>query len=203
MPDSARYPGETPRVLEQENQLSFVFRCRFKAETPVERVCLGVEGVGQHCADACVLGNGDGAPDGILQQAEAQSPLLVVEINGQPCKDDQRDRVLTHPATNPLRSLECVDLADGQAVVACNTLTITRHEGSCRPAALGLARVAQQPFRERRFSTAELFQSMTCIQRLRCRQTHFVAQTGRRENRSAKPGLSDSGRSSISNSAWY
>lgn len=141
MPDSMR-PGEPPRVLEQENQLALVLRCRFKAEAPVEGLRLGIEGVSQQRPDASILGNGDGSPDSILQETDTQSALLVVEVDGQPCQDDQRDWILAHPATNPLGYLECVDLADGQTVIACNTLTITRHKGSRRATALGLARVA-------------------------------------------------------------
>lgn len=75
--------------------------------------------------------------------------------------------------------------------------------GSGRSAALCLARVAQQPVGKGRFPAVEFVQPVVRTERLRCRQTHGLAHTAGREYRSAKPGLSDSGRSSRSSSAWY
>ena len=68
---------------------------------------------------------------------------------------------------------------------------------------LRLMRMTQQPVGERRLAAIERLNPMRCSERLRSQQAHFPAQTGRRDNRSVKPGLSDSGRSSMSRIAWY
>ena len=77
------------------------------------------------------------------------------------------------------------------------------HKGARRAATLRLAGMLQQPLRERRFSAVKLFQSVRRPQRLGGQNVHLPAQTGCRENKWANPELSDSGRSSMSRSAWY
>lgn len=71
--------GETARVLEQKDQCARVVRNRLKAEVPVKRLRLSVQGMGQQRAYACMLGNGDGTPDRILQKTETQAAFLVIE----------------------------------------------------------------------------------------------------------------------------
>lgn len=57
---------------------------------------------------------------------------MVVEIDGQPRQNDQRDRVPAHATANPLRGLQRVDLADGQAVVPGHTVPVADDDGSVR-----------------------------------------------------------------------
>jgi len=104
-----------------------------------------------------MLGNRNRSADGVLQQTQAKTLSLVVEIDGKPSQNDQRDRVLTHPPTNALGGLECVDLANGQAEVPGNAGPIAYDEGSRRAAPLSLACVAQQPVGEARFPAVERF----------------------------------------------
>jgi len=129
-------------ILEQQNQLPFNLWRGFKPKTAIERVGTGIDGVRQQRPNARLFGNGKGAADGVLQQAEAKALPLVIEVNGKPRQDDQRNWILPHAATNPLGRIKRVDLANGQTVVPSNPLTITHDKGSCRAAALGLARVA-------------------------------------------------------------
>ena len=68
---------------------------------------------------------------------------------------------------------------------------------------LRLAGVAQQPVVQRRLAAIKTFQPMLRGQRLRCAQRHFVSQGALRANRSRKPSLVRSGRSSRSIRAWY
>ena len=121
----------TMRVLQQRNQLPAVLRRRLETKAPVERLCLGIEGMCQHRPNACMLGNSNGAMSGILQKAEAQAVSLVIEIDRQPCQNDQRDRVLAHAATNTFGCINRVDLADGEAVIASNAVIIARDKSSC------------------------------------------------------------------------
>ncbi|MEZ5436127.1 MAG: hypothetical protein R3E67_06230 [Pseudomonadales bacterium] len=60
--------NNAPCIFKQKNQLLFVFWRGFKAETPVESFRLSIKGMGQQRADACMLGYGTSAPDGILQR---------------------------------------------------------------------------------------------------------------------------------------
>lgn len=195
----------TSRVLEQQNQLPFTQRAWFEAEMPVKRFCLGIHRVGQQSTDARLLGNDQGAQDGVLQQAKTDSFALIVQVYGEPGQNYQRDGILTHPPPNALRGLYRVDLAHGQTEVTHhplnNTLRITNHKGSRRTAGLSLARVMPQPFSERRFATIEGFETVMRGECLGSCELHFSAQIGRRAKRSASPGLSDSGRSNISMSA--
>lgn len=164
-----RRSSETPRILEQENQLPLAHRRRLETKTTIKRFSLGIDGVRQQSSYTRLLSNRDSAPDGILQQAETRTLPLVVEIDSQPRQNNQRDRVLPHPATNPLRRLKRVDLANGQAEVSGDAIPFAHDEGSRRAATLSLACVAQQPFGERWFSAVKFFQPVTRIERLRCR----------------------------------
>ena len=67
--------------------------------------------------------------------------------NGKSGQYDQRDGVLPHATTNPLRRFPCVDLPLGQTVVAGNPILVTGYKGSRRTAALRLACLVQQPVR--------------------------------------------------------
>lgn len=200
---STRRRRDAPGILEQEDELPVVAWCGLETEAPIEGIGLGVDRMRQQRSNAGVLGHGDRSSDGVLQEAEAETAPLVAPVDCQPRQDDQRDRVLPHPAADPLRRFERVDLADGEAEVPGHAIVVTGDEGARRPAPLGLASVSQQPVRERRFAAVEPVDSVMNSKRLRRRQAHLSAQTGRRENRSANPGLSDSGRSSISRIAWY
>jgi len=175
----------------------------FKTETSIKSIRLGVDGVCQQCTDTCLIGNADRARNSVLQHTEAQPTLLVIQIHSKPGQNDQRDRILPHATPNSLRGIQCVDLADRQAVVPSDSILVTGHKGARRAAALRLAGMMQQPLRVRRFSAVKRFQSVRRPQRLRGQNIHLPAQTGGRENKWANPGLSDSGRSSMSRSAWY
>jgi hypothetical protein len=72
--------GQTPCIHWQQDQCPRVLGHRLTAEAPVKRIRFGVEGMGQQRADACMLGNGDGAPDRILKETDTQAALLVIEI---------------------------------------------------------------------------------------------------------------------------
>lgn len=161
---SLRCSGKTPRILEQKNQLPLVRGRRLEAETTIERLSICVDGVCQQSPNPRVLSNGNRSANSVLQQAETKTLPLVVEIDSQPRQNDQRNRVLAHPATNPLRSVERVDLANGQAEVPGNATSITGDERFRRTATLSLACVSQQPIGEGRFSAVKLFQPMIRIQ---------------------------------------
>jgi len=160
---SLRCSSKAPRILQQQDQLPFVLWRRLEAKTAIERLGICVDGVCQQSPDTRVLSYRDRPADSVLQQTDAKTLPLVVEIDGKPRQNEQRDRVLAHPATNPLGRVERVDLADGQAEVPGNAIPIADDEGSRRTATLSLACVAQQPVGESWFSAVERFQPMTRI----------------------------------------
>ena len=96
------------------------------------------------------------------------------------------------------------DLPDGQTEVARHaSIILGNDEGLGRATALRLTGVAQEPVVQRRLAAIKTFQPMLRGQRLRCAQRHFVSQGALRANRSRKPSLACSGRSSRSIRAWY
>lgn len=157
----------------RHDQLPFISWRGLKSETTIERLDFGIDGVRQQCPDARLFGDRKGVADGILQHAETWTLPLVVEIDGKPRKNHQRNRVLSHAAADPLGRFECVDLADRQTEVASNPLPSAYDKGSCRAAALGLACVAMQPIAESRLSAVKRFQAVLRIEWLRCAKLHF------------------------------
>lgn len=175
-----------------------------ESEPGVEPRCFFIDGVGQYRPDAGLLGHQRRAADCILQQAEADAPPLIVLRYRQPRQDHHRQRVPPHPLADALRRFQRFDLAHGQAEVARHAaIVLGNDEGLGRAAALRLTRVAQEPVVERGLAAVEAFQPMLFGQRLRRAQRHFSSQGALRANRSAKPALGCSGRSSRSMKAWY
>ena len=130
----------------------------------IERLGIFVDGVCQQSTNARVLCNCNRSANSVLQQAETKTLPLVVDINSKPRQNDQRNRVLAHPATNPLGSIERVDLANCQAEVPGDAVSIAGDERFRRTATLSLACVSQQPVGESRFSAVKIFQPMIRIQ---------------------------------------
>ena len=126
-PASSR-SDETSRILEQQNQLPFVCWCRLEAKTTIERLGIFVDGVCQQSPNACVLSNCNRSANSVLQHAETKTLSLVVEIDSKPRQNDQRNRVLAHPATNSLGGVERVDLANSQAEVPGNAASFAGDE---------------------------------------------------------------------------
>ena len=125
---SLRCTGKTSCIFEQQNQLPFVCGCRLEAKTTIERIGIFVEGVCQQSPNACVLCNCNRSANSILQQAETKTLSLVIEIDSEPRQNDQRNRLLAHPATNPLGSVERVDLPNGQTEVPGNATSLAGDE---------------------------------------------------------------------------
>lgn len=102
-----------------------------------------INGVSQHRPDARLLGNQHRAPDGILQQTEANAAPLALLRHGQPCQDHYRNRTLTYPFADAIWRFQRVDLADGQTEIARHTTVILGNdEGLGRSTALSLPSVA-------------------------------------------------------------
>ena len=135
----------------------------------IESLCIFVDGVCQQSPNARVLSNGNRSAYCVLQQAETKTLSLIVEIDSKPRQYYQRNRVLSHPATNPVGGVERVDLANRQAKVPGNAATIGGDERFRGTTTLSLACVSQQPVGEGWFSAVKIFQPMIRIQRLWCR----------------------------------
>jgi len=127
---SLRCPNHTSRILEQHHQLPLVRRRRLETELAIKRLGIRVDRMRQQRANARLLGNRQRAANGVLKQAETKTSPLVIKINGKPCQDDQRNRVLPHPAPNPLGRLKRVDLANSQAEVSGYPRIIADDKGS-------------------------------------------------------------------------
>lgn len=156
--------SKSPSILEQQNELPFVRWSGLEAKTTIERLGILVDGVCQHSPNARLLSNCNRSADCVLQQAETKTLPLVIEIDCKPRQNNQRNRVMAHPATNPLGSIERVDLANCQTEVPGDAVPITGDERFRRTATLSLACVSQQPVGEGRFPAVKLFQSMIRIQ---------------------------------------
>ena len=135
--------SKTPRILEQQNQLLFVCWCRLEAKTTIKRLGTFVDRVCRQSPGARLIGNRNRSADSVLQHAETNTLSLVVEIYSMPGQNYQRNRVLTHPATSPLGSLERVDLANGQTEIPGDAVPIADDERSRRTATLSLVCVAR------------------------------------------------------------
>ncbi len=75
-----------------------------------------------------MLCNCDSSANSVLQQAKTKTLFLVIKIDRKPRQNDQRNRLLAHPTTNPFGSVERVDLSNVQTEVPGNTASITGDE---------------------------------------------------------------------------
>jgi hypothetical protein len=123
-------------------------------------------------ATEVMFGDGNGAGDRVLQQAEAQASPLIIQIHCKPGQNDQWNRVLAHAFAYALRRLQGVDLPHGQAEITGYPFAITRHKGSRRATALRLDCMTLQPERERSIAAIKILQAVRCAERLGRRQTH-------------------------------
>ncbi len=57
----------------QQDQLPFLEWRRFKTKAPIKRIGCSIDEVGQQRPNAGLIGNHDGASNGVLQQAETQT----------------------------------------------------------------------------------------------------------------------------------
>ena len=162
-----------------------------------------VDGVGQHRPDASLLCNQHHAADGILQETKSDATPLILLRHCQSCQDHDRHRVLPHPFANALGCIQGIDLADGQAEIACYAVAVSDYKGLGRSTALGLPSVPQQPVIQGWFAAVKSFEPMLQSQRFWAAQAHGFSQGALRENRSRRPSLGCSGRSSRSIKARY
>ena len=90
---SARGSGSAPRVLEQQNQLPFMCRCRLETKTSIESLGNSVDRVCQQSPDTRLISNRDRSTDSVLQHTKAKPLSLVVKIDRMTRQNDQRNRI--------------------------------------------------------------------------------------------------------------
>jgi len=190
---------DLPRVLEQQEQLLLAQRRCGESEPGVEACCVFVDGMGQDRPNAGLLGDHQRPTDRVLQHPDTKATSMVLPCHGEPGQDDHGQRKSPHALTDALWGLHRVDLAHGEAEIAGDAvLLVGDDERSGRATGLRLASVVLQPVIQCGPAAVKAFQLVLDGQRLRRPPGHWASQGGCLANRSRRPSLACSGRSSRS-----
>jgi len=106
-------------ILEEQQQLLLSQWRGDEAKTVAEARAIIVDGMRQHRPNAGLVRNQHRATNRILQQADADAASVVLRGGRQSRQNHHRYGILPHPFADSLGRFQRINLANGQAEIAC------------------------------------------------------------------------------------
>ena len=152
-----------PDILDEHKQVPRICGRRREAEVPIEgngAIVLGVHG---QRADADYIRDLERAAKRVKQQPGTDASPLRAGVNGQPRKNQQRNRVTRHALNHPLGRVRMPNLAGYDGVETDNLAVADGHVGLRGIRLLGLQRVTNQEAIKLRLPASEMIDNVGAV----------------------------------------